>query len=233
MKAIVKKELNFYFNTVNGYIPVALFAIFANFLFVKDLFAVGTVSFSNFFSFLPWILLIFIPALAMRIFSEEKRRNTLEVLLSLPLEEKTIVLGKFFALSLILLISIFLTFPAVFVIAFITKAYLPEIFVGYFGVILLSLAFLSFCFYVSSKTDSQIVAFLASVLILFFLLVFSSDFVASYIPENLLRPVNFLFPLINYEGFGKGLISLSSVFYFISFLFLFLFLTVLELEKRE
>ncbi len=233
MKAVFKKEINFYFNTINGYLPLALFSIFAVFLFVKDIFVVGSLSFTSFFSLLPWILMIFIPALSMRVFSEEKKRNTIEVLLSLPVEEKEIVLGKFFALSLLILLAFVLTFPAIAILAFLTKAYLPEIAVGYLGALLLSLSFLSFCFYVSSKTSSQIVAFLISSLSLFFLSALSSDFAASFVPEVVLRPFNFLFPLINYDPFTKGLISFSAFFYFLSFSFLFLFLTVLELEKRE
>src|SRR4030065_469479 len=79
MKYLYKKELNYYLNNPIGYIVLVLFAVFANFLFVKDIFIVGSASMRPFFNFLPWLFLIFVPALTMRIISEEKRVNTIDV----------------------------------------------------------------------------------------------------------------------------------------------------------
>src|SRR3989344_9699856 len=93
-KNLYKKELNYYLNNPIGYIVVVLFAVFANFLFVKDIFVIGSVSLRPFFSFLPWLFLVFVPALTMRVLSEEKRINTIEVLLTLPISELQIVLAK-------------------------------------------------------------------------------------------------------------------------------------------
>src|SRR5438045_3150828 len=98
MKPLYKKELNFYLNNPIGYITIVLFAAIANFLFVKDIFLAGSASMRPFFDLVPWLLLIFIPALAMRSFSEERKSNTLELLLTLPVSETQIVLAKFFAL---------------------------------------------------------------------------------------------------------------------------------------
>ena len=233
MKSVFKKEVVFYFSSLIGFSVPALFAAFAVFLFVKDIFVIGSFSFVNFFSIIPWIFMIFIPAIAMRAFAEERKRNTLEVLLSLPLFEKQIVLGKFFAAFLLLLIGISLTLPLPIAFFYLAKVYLPEVAVGYFGAILLGASFLSLSLYISSKTDSQILSFLLSALSLFFLLVLSSDFAAPIVPESALSYINFIFPSFHFDPFTKGLISLPSLLYFLSFTLLFLFLTVLELERRE
>src|SRR3989344_5665671 len=108
MKNLYKKEIAYYLNNPIGYIVVILFAVFANFLFVKDIFVVGSASMRPFFSFLPWLFLVFVPALTMRILSEEKRVNTLEVLLTLPVSETQVVLAKFFALLTVAAVGLLL-----------------------------------------------------------------------------------------------------------------------------
>src|SRR4030042_2761353 len=133
MKYLYKKEINYYLNNPLGYIVVILFAVFANFLFVKDLFLVGSASMRSFFAILPWLLMIFIPALTMRILAEEKRTNTIEVLLTLPISETQIILAKFFALTTIVSLAFVLTIGLPVSLGFLTKMYLPEIFIGYLG----------------------------------------------------------------------------------------------------
>ena len=233
MRAVFKKEVIYFFSSLIGFVVPALFAAFTVFIFVKDIFIVGSFSFVNFFSVIPWIFMIFIPAVAMRAFAEERKRNTLEVLLSLPVFERDIVLGKFFAAFFIVIIGVLLTLPLPIVLFYLAKIYPPEVIVGYLGVVFLAASFLSFSLYISSKTNSQILAFLLSALSLFFLLVLSSDFAASVVPENILSYVNFIFPSFHFEPFTKGLIPLPSVLYFLSFVLLFLFLTVLELERKR
>ncbi len=126
MKTLYKKELSYYFNNPIGYIVMILFAVFANFLYVKDIFVIGSASMQPFFGILPWLLLIFIPALSMRILSEEKRTNTIEILLTLPVSETQIIISKFLALTTLLFVSLLLTFGLPVSLMFLTKIYLPE-----------------------------------------------------------------------------------------------------------
>jgi ABC-2 type transport system permease protein len=221
MKNLIKKELNFYLNTPLGYITTILFGIFANFFFVKDLFITGSASLRPFFLLLPWFLLIFIPGQAMRSFSEEKRTNTIEVLLTLPYQETQIILAKFLANLILLSLS------------FLTKIYLPEVLVSYLGVLFLGASFSSLSLFFSSQTKNQVITFLSSVVCLFFLLLLGSDFFASLLPKNLQEFFVPFSPLYHFQNFVKGILDFRSLFYFFSFTFLFLFLTVLELEKRK
>ena len=205
MLTLYKKELNYYLNNPIGYIITILFALFANFIFIKDIFIISSASLKPFFSILPWLLLIYIPALTMRALSEEKKTNTLELLLTLPISESQIVLSKFFALLTLTILGFFLTFFLPISLSFLTKIYLPEIIIGYLGLIFISSLFISL----------------------------SSDFLASVLPKIIQNNLIFLSPLYHLDNFIKGIVDFRSIFYFISFSLVFLFLTIIDLEKRD
>ncbi len=233
MKTLYKKELSYYLNNPIGYIVLILFAVFANFLFVKDIFVVSSASLRPFFNFLPWLLLIFIPALTMRILSEEKRVNTLEVLLTLPISETEIVVSKFLALLTVVGFGLLLTLGLPISLSFLTKLYLPEIIIGYLGVLLFSCSLISLSMFFSSQTKNQVVAFLLSALSIFFLLVVGTDFTANLLPRLIHDFLVYFSPINQLENFVKGVVDLRSLIYFVSFTFIFLFFTVIDLEKRK
>lgn len=233
MKTLYKKELGYYLNNPLGYIIVILFGVFANFLFVKDIFVVGSASLKPFFNFLPWLFLVFVPALTMRILSEEKRINTLEVLLTLPVSESQIVLAKLFALLTLTGIGLLLTLGLPLSLSFLTKIYFPEIIVAYLGCLFFAAALISICLYFSSLTKNQVVAFLISAVVIFFLLVLGTDFTANLLPGRIYDFLIYFSPINHLNNFVKGVMDLRSLFYFASFTALFIFLTVVDLEKRK
>ena len=232
MKNLYKKELNYYLNNPIGYIVVVLFAVFANFLFVKDIFVIGSASMRPFFNFLPWLFLIFIPALTMRTLSEEKRVNTIEVLLTLPLSEMQVVLTKLLALLTMMSIGLLLTLGLPISLSFLTRIYLPEIIVGYLGGVFLAAFYISLSMFFSSQTKNQVVAFLTSVMSLFFLLVLGTEFTTNVLPRSIQDFLVYFSPVNHLGNFIKGVIDLRSLFYFASFTVMFVFLTVVDLEKR-
>lgn len=233
MKHLYKKELSYYLNNPIGYIVVVLFAVFANFLFAKDLFLVGSASMRPFFSFLPWLLMIFVPALTMRTLAEEKKTNTLEVLLTLPVSETQIILAKFWAFITLVGLAFILTIALPISLGFLTKMYLPEIFIGYLGSLMLAASFIGLSMFFSGQTKNQVIAFLASVLTIFILLVLATDFTASILPKIIQDFLNYFSPSYHLQNFIKGVIDLRSLFYFLSLNILFLFLTVIDLKKRK
>lgn len=237
MKPLFKKELQFYLNNPIGYITIILFAVFANFLFVKDIFIVGVASMRQFFETLPWLLMIFIPALAMRTFADEKKNNTIDILLSLPISELQIVLAKFFAVLVVTAIGLTLTLGLPISLYVLTRefgsnVYIPEILAGYLGIVLMSSVFIAVSLFYSTQTKNQVIAFLLSAVTLFFLVVFAGDFISNIVPPIAQEFFNYLSPVTHIRGFIKGVIDLRSVYYFISFTVIFLFLTVVDLEKR-
>lgn len=236
MFPLYKKEVRYYLNNPIGYIILVLFAIFANFMFLKDIFLVGSASMKPFFEIIPWLLLIFIPAITMRSIAEEKKNNTLEMLLTLPISEIQIVLAKFFALITLVAIGLALTLGLpislyILTSSFVTPIYLPEVLIGYLGVLSLSALFISISMFFSSQTRNQVVAFLLSVLVLFLLLMLGSEFI-SFLPKVLQNSLAYFSPMTHLQNFTKGLLDLRSIVYFKSFSILFLFLTVIDLEKR-
>ena len=230
---LYKKELGYYLNNSLGYIIIVVFGLFANFLFIKDIFVIGSASMRPFFGLTPWLLVIFIPALAMRIFAEEKRNNTIEVLLTMPISEVNIVLAKFLALLTLIILSLMLTVSLPVSLAVVSKLYLPEIAVGYLGLILLGASFASLAMFFSSLTKNQVAAFLISVVILFLITLFSSDFFASVLPKVINDYLGYFAPLYHLNNFVKGVVDFRSLFYFLSFIITFFVLTVVELKKRD
>ena len=233
MFQLYKKELKYYLNSPIGYIIVILLSIFANFLFIKDLFVVGSASMKPFFSILPWIFLVFVQALTMRILSEERRTNTIEILLTLPVSETQIILSKFFALCTLTAIVLVLTAGLPVSLLFFTKLYIPEIIVGYTGSLLLASTFIGITMFFSSQTKNQVVAFLLSVITIFILLVLVTDFMATIFPKTILDFLNYFTPQYHLANFVKGIVDLRSVTYFATLVAATLFLTIVSLEKRD
>lgn len=233
MLTLFKKELSFYFNNPIGYVVSVLFAVFANFLFIKDIFLRGDSSMRSFFDLLPWLLMIFIPALTMRIFAEEKRTNTIELLLSLPVSEFSLVVAKFLALVSFGGVSLALTFSLPVLLSIIGKPATSEIIVSYIGAVLLLAGFVALSQFFSSVTKNQIIAFLFSTVALFFLILLGSDFFSTVIPHIMSEYVAVFSPLNHYNSFLKGLVDVRAVFYFTSFIVLFIFMTVISVEKRD
>lgn len=232
MYTLYKKELSYYLNNPIGYIVVVLFGVFANFLFVKDIFLIGSASLRPFFSMAPWLLMIFIPAVTMRALSEEKRTNTLEMLLTLPISETQVVVSKFLALLTVTAAALLTTVSLPISLYYLSGIYIPEIIVGYLGIILLSASFIALSLFFSSQTKNQVIALLGSIIVIFLLLVVASDFSATVLPRFIIDYMSMFSPLYHLQNFIKGLLDLRSVFYFLGLIVLFLFLTIIDLEKR-
>lgn len=233
MKHLYKKELLHYLNSPVGYSVPIVFALFLGYLFIKDVFVVGSASLKPFFSVAPWLLFILIPAISMKSIGEEKQSNTIEVLMTLPLSESQIVLSKLLSLLTITSITIALTLSIPLTLGFISNLYLPEIFMGYIGLILLSFLYLSFSLYISSRVGSQLASFSVSVVLLFLLTTLSSDFLANILPKAIQDILIFGSPLLHLENFTKGVLDLRSLSYFLFLTILFFELTVKELQKRS
>lgn len=232
MKALYKKELMQLLNSPVGFTVPVVFALFLGYLFTKDVFVIGSASMKSFFSVAPWLLFILIPALSMRSISEEKKTNTMEVLLTLPLSESQIVFAKCASIFSVLVITIGLTISIPLVFGFLAKLYFPEVIVGYVGLLLLSLSYLSFSLYISSKVANQIASFSISVITLFLITTLSSDFLSSILPKSAQDVLLFASPILHLDNFAKGVIDIRSVLYFVIFTLIFYLLTIKELKKR-
>ncbi|MCD6454751.1 MAG: ABC transporter permease subunit [Candidatus Aminicenantes bacterium] len=247
--AIVKKELKIYFSSPTAYIISALFVLITGFMFyvMVSNFSILSVQagnnpyfssrlnlnqyvYSPFFSNAAIILLLLLPVLTMRLFAEEKRQHTDELLFTLPLTNTQIILGKYIASLVVLLVMIVATVPYAFYPFFLTKPELAPVLTGYLGIFLLGAAFIAFGLFASSLTENQIVAAVFSFGILLLLwLIYWLTYVSSFL-KGFLKYISFF---SHFDNLARGVVDTSDLVFYISFAFVGLFLTYAILEVRR
>lgn len=238
MSSLIRKELGHFFNNPFGYIVLAVFAVFVNFLFVKDLFVVGTVSMRQFFAIVPWVGMIFIPAISMRSLAEERRLNTIEILRTLPITETQIVIGKFIALVITSSVGLVLTLGLPVTLNILGAKtggglYLPEVLIGYGGLLIYFSMAIALSMFYSGMTSNQVVALLLASTTLFVLNLMGTEFVSTVLPKFAQDILVTLSPINHLETFVKGVIDIRALFFFASVTSIFVFLTIVDLEKRS
>ena len=223
MLAIIKKELKSYFYTPIGYIFIALFLAVVSFIFYTFTFSSGYLN----FEYIIWdstvVLSFIIPVLTMRMFAEEKKTGTDQLLLTSPKSIISIVLGKFFAATIVVIIGLLFMFVYYGILRHFGKVNIIEPLVAIIGYILLSMAFISFGMFASSITENQVIA--AVISIGFFLII---NFLQNY------SGFTEMFSLVKmYQKFPLGIISLKEVVGYLSFILLFICLTIIVLQRRK
>ena len=239
ISAIFKREFAGYFRTPLAYVILAVFLVLASAccFFIGRFFDTNTASLEPFFNFLPWLFLFLVPAVGMRLWAEERRGGTIELLFTLPLTPVQAVLGKFLAGWLFLAVALLLTFPLALTAAYLGSPDWGVILGSYAGGILLAGACLAIASLMSALTKNQVIAFVLgfAVCLGFVLVGFSllSDLLNGWgLPVALVDAVaNFGF-IPHYESVVRGLIDLRSVVYFLSLTGFALFLNVVALERR-
>lgn len=240
MFALIRKEINTFFSSAVGYLVIAIFLILNGlFLWVfKGQFNIldsGFADLSPFFQIAPWILLFLIPAVTMRSFAEEKRQGTLEVLITKPIKNWQLVLGKYLgSLSLILIALI----PSLLYILTIYQLGKPigNLDIGstigsYIALLLLAASYTAMGIFSSSITNNQIVAFLIA-LFLCFVFYFGFSGLANYnLPEAIHTFLEQLGMQLHYERISQGILDTRDIFYFLSSILLFVVLTIIILKK--
>ena len=169
MLAIMKKEFKSYFLSPIGYIYIGIFLLTCSIFFYLDLFAYQSTEFSNMFGSAATVLTFIVPILTMRMFSEERKTGTEQLLLTSPRSVTSIVLGKFLAGGLVVLVSALATLIYFVILSMFGTPHLESALVTIFGFVLLSLSYLSFGMFISSLTENQVISAIVS--IGFFLLI--------------------------------------------------------------
>lgn len=231
--AILKKEFRSYFVSPVAYVLITIFLILSNWLFFNTYFLDQQATMRIFIARMPWIFLFFVPAITMRVWAEEKKLGTMELLMTLPVKDHEVVLGKFLASFLFLVVCLLLTLSVPMTVAYTGDPDWGPIIGGYVGILLMGTAYLSLGLFISSMTENQIVAFILALLASFIFFIIGENFVLYAIPE-------WLVPLFEYLGFGshfmsitRGVIDSRDLVYYFSFIFFFLVLNVKSLESRK
>jgi ABC-2 type transport system permease protein len=232
---IAKRELDANFNSLIAYIILIAFLGFTGFftwLFGADVFLRKQADMAVFFGVAQWTLFFFIPAITMRQFAEERRTGTIEFLMTKNVTDRQVVVGKFMSSLLIVAIALAFTLPFYISISTLGNVDHGAIVCGYFGLLLLSGAYISIGLFASSLTNNQIVAFLLALFIsIFFHFIF--DLLASGMTGWLGDLFQTLSLSSHFESISRGVIDTKDLFFFVSIILLGLFLTEWNIGIRN
>ncbi len=238
MKAIwviAKKEFSTFFDSLAAYILLVVFLGISGFftwLFGSDIFFIGQATLQPFFGVAYWTLFFFIPALTMKMLAEEKRSGTIELLLTKPVTDWQVVVGKFLAAFILIFVALILTLPYYITLSFIGDVDHGAVWSGYLGMLLMSMTYISIGLFASSITNNQIVAFLLSLFIgVFFLIIF--NVLANSFTGGTALLFNYLSLSTHYDSISRGVIDSRDLIYFLSLTFFGLLLAETALAKRN
>lgn len=231
--AIYRRELSSYFDTSLAYIVIPVFlALVGGFsLFFQDILATGVASMRTVFFWSAVFFLLLIPAVTMRLFAEEKRTGSIEMLVTLPVDEGAMVLGKYLAsLTLMTLaLALTVTYPAT--LASLGDLDWGPVIGGYVGMFLLGAAFTAIGTAASALTSNQIVSFLVALLVC--LVPFASGYALSTVPAFVLPVVQYVSFEYHFNNLARGVIDTRDLIFYGSVVALFLHLAVWSLERRR
>jgi ABC-2 type transport system permease protein len=231
--AIFKKEFASYFISPIAYVFIVVFLIGTNFMYFQSFFLINQADMRNYFGLLPWVFLFFVPAITMRGWAEEKRSKTVELLLTWPVSDAQVVLGKFFASFAFLAVTVALSVTIPVTLFIIGNPDPGPIIGGYAGTLLMGAAYLAIGLWVSSHTENQIVAFILAWVAMFVLMIIGHPIVLIKTPTALVPLFSFLGLFTHFESIERGVIDTRDVVYYLSMAGVFLFLNAQSLGGRK
>jgi ABC-2 type transport system permease protein len=237
--AIFRRELGGYFATPVAYVFIVIFLVLSGILTFRigQLLDLGQASLEPFFAFHPWLYLFLIPALTMRLWAEERRSGTIEVLLTLPISKSEAVLGKFLAAWAFTAIALALTFPL-----WITVNYLGDpdngvILASYVGSLLMAGGYLAIGACLSALTRNQVIAFVVAVAVCFVFVIAGhpavTGAVRGWAPSLVVEGIASLGFMTHFDAITKGVIDVRDLVFFLSMIAFWLFANVVALDARK
>lgn len=234
---VFKREFLGYFRSPVGYVFLAIFNLAATVLtfFAMDFFRSDEASLRLFFESLPLMFIFFVPAAGMRLWAEERRSGSIELLFTLPLTTAEAVLGKFLAAWAFITLGVLTTFPFVVTVAYLGDPDWGVLFSSYLGTILMAASYLGICSVTSAVTRNQVISFVASALVCLVLTLLGYDrfsgLLKGVLPAGVVEGfANFSFTT-HFESMTRGLADLPSLVFFIALTFFALLLNVIVLER--
>ena len=238
---VFRRELGSYFATPVAYVFIVIFLVLSSAFtfYLGGFYERGQADLMPFFSFLPWLYLFLIPAVSMRLWSEERKSGTIELLLTLPITMWQAVLGKFFAAWAFIGIALLLTFPLWITVNYLGDADDGVIIASYFGAMLMAGSFLAIGSCISAATRNQVVAFILTVVTCFLLIMAGFPLVLeafrSWAPQSLVDAIASLSFLTHFASISKGVIDLRDLLYFLLMIGFWLYASaiVIDLKKAD
>ncbi|MCH2540687.1 MAG: ABC transporter permease subunit [Alphaproteobacteria bacterium] len=236
---IVKRELASYFSTPLAYVFIVIFlTLIGSFTFyLGNFFARGQADLNAFFAFHPWVYILLIPAVTMRLWAEERKTGTIELLMTLPLTTTQAVIGKFFAAWIFIFIALVLTFPIWITVNYLGQPDNGVILAGYVGSLFMSGAYLSIGSCISAITKNQVIAFVIAATVCFIFTMSGVDIVLNFFkvwaPEFLVNTISSMSFLVHFESITKGVIEIRDFLFYLSVIVFWLFLNVVVVEFKK
>lgn len=237
--AIFKREFFAYFATPLAYvfIVIFLFAMGAFTFYIGRFYDNGAADLSVFFGYHPWLYLFLVPAIGMRLWAEERRTGTIELLLTLPVPIWATVLGKFLAAWAFTAVALLLTFPLWITVNYLGSPDNGVIVAGYVGSLLMAGAYLAISEAISATTANQVIAFVVSVVVCFLFTISGAplvlDFFQAWAPGVLVDTISSFSFLTHFMAISSGVIDVRDLVYFGSLIALFLFVTVTLIDLKK
>ena len=236
--AVLKRELKGYFATPVAYVFLVIFLFFAGYLPFRDgFFEIRQADLRLFFTSLPLLFVFMVPSTAMRLWAEERKSGSIELLLTLPITVPQAVLGKFFAAWAFLGIALLLTFPLPVVVVYLGYPDMGQIVTGYLGSFLMAGGFLAIGSFFSALTKNQVISFIISVVVCA-ILVFADnpttlDYVSSTVSPTVASVVEGLSFQAHFESIIRGVVEFKDIAYFGILIAAWVYACTLILEERK
>ena len=229
--AIYRRELQAYFNSPMAYMFISVFLLLTGWFFFSSFFLAGQADIRGALELIPLLFVFFAPALTMRLISEEKRNGTLELLVTYPVTDLQLILGKYLAALSLLMVAVAGTLTYTITVAWLGNLDGGVAFTGYLGMILMGAAYTAVGMYASSLTDNQFVGFVLG--IAFTLGLFLMDKVLFFVPKELVGFFEFLSIDAHYHSMIRGVVDTRDLIYYFSLIALGVLLASRSLSRRK
>jgi len=241
IKTIAKRELSGYFASPVAYVFIVIFLLLTGFFtfMAGGFFERGEASLVSFFLWHPWLYLFLVPAVGMRLWSEERRLGTMELLLTMPITAWEAIVGKFLASWLFLALALVLTFPVLMTVNYLGHPDNGVILAGYIGSLLLAGSYLAISCMTSALTRNQVVSFILSVVICLFLILAGWPPVTRLLDQfsdsfpRLVAAVAAFSVMTHFEGFQHGVVDSRDLVFFLAVIFFSLFTTSVIIRSHR
>lgn len=236
---IFRRELAGYFNTPLAYIFIVIFLFLTGIFsfYLGNFFERGQADLKPFFQFHPWLFLFLVPAISMRLWAEERKSGSIELLLTLPMPLGATVLGKFLAAWAFTIIALLLTFPMWITVSFLGDPDHGVILASYVGSMLMAGGYLAIGACISAATKNQVIAFVISVVVCFLFTVSGApivlDFFAAWAPQTILDTIASFSFLTHFNSITDGVIDVRDAVYFLSLIGFWLFANLFVVEVNK
>lgn len=228
---IAKRELRGYFSSPVAFVFIVIFLLLAGFFtfMIGGLFERGEASLQSFFVWHPWLYLFLVPAVGMRMWSEERRLGTIELLLTMPITPWQAIVGKFLASWAVVALALVLTFPVVITVNYLGHPDNGVILAGYIGSLLMAGAYLAISAMTSAMTRNQVVSFIVAVVLSLFLILAGfppvTNLLVSWAPPWVVEGIASFSVMTHFDSIQKGVVDTRDVLYFLSVMGFSLFTT--------